>query len=140
MRMNCVALALWLATVAVTSDAQPISDVPRNGPIPEVRDSIGYPSAEAALAALRVRPGVSFREEGGWTIAEEREARTLWSFTPAGHPAHPSAVKRQIATEQGHVTLKTSVSCQATKKRCDDLVREFDALNEQMIKAIRGGR
>lgn len=139
-RVVCAVLATWLAGVAAPGAAQPLSEVPRSGPIPEVRDSTGYPSAEAALAALRVKPGVAFSEQAGWTIAEEREAKTLWSFTPAGHPAHPAAVKRQFVTEDGRLTLKTSISCQAAKAPCDDLVREFDALNERMIKAIREGR
>lgn len=118
-----------------------MSQVPPQGALPEVRDSIGYPSAEAALAALRAKSGVSFREEGGWTIAEERGARTIWSFTPADHPAHPSAVRRQVVvTDDGRLTLKTDVSCQAAKAPCDDLVRDFDALNEQAIRAMRQGR
>lgn len=141
-RASFVALAVWLTSVAAPCGAQPITDIPREGPIPEVQnDSIGYPSAQAALAALRAKPGVVFREEGGWTIAEERAAVTLWSFTPASHSAHPSAVKRQITRDKdGGLGLTMSVSCQATKKACDALVREFDALNDQMIKALRQAR
>ncbi|MDZ4372375.1 MAG: hypothetical protein U1C74_13255 [Phenylobacterium sp.] len=83
---------------------------------------------------------MSFSEQGGWTIAEERSSSTLWSFTPANHPAHPSAVKRQLVNEGGNVNLKMSISCSATKAVCDALVRDFEALNQQMIKAIREAR
>jgi hypothetical protein len=82
---------------------------------------------------------VSFSEQGGWTIAEDRSSATLWSFTPANHPAHPSAVKRQLVNEAGKLTLKMSVSCRAAKAVCDALVRDFEALNQQMINAIREG-
>lgn len=135
--------AVWLIGVACIAGecaAQPLSEVPKAGPIPEARNSIGYPSPAAALAALRAKAGVSFSEQGGWTVAEERSSATLWSFTPANHPAHPSAVKRQLVDEDGKVNMKMSVSCSAAKAACDALVREFESLNQQMIKAIREGR
>jgi len=135
--------AAWLvglACIAGECAAHPLTKVPKSGPIPEAPNSIGYPSADAALAALRAKPGVSFSEQGGWTIAEERSSATLWSFTPASHRAHPSAVKRQLVNEDGAVNLKMSVSCRAAKAVCDALVRDFETLNQQMIKAIREGR
>jgi len=135
--------AAWLvglACIAGECAAQPLAEVPTVGPIPETANSIGYPSVEAALAALRAKPGVNFSEQGGWTIVEDRNSATLWSFTPASHPAHPSAVKRQLVTEKGSVDLMMSVSCRATKAVCDALVRDFEVLNQQMIKAIREGR
>ena len=134
---------LWLVAAACMAGqcaAQPLSQVPVAGPIPETQDSIGYPSVAAALAALRAKPGTTIREQAGWTIVEEKDAAsaTLWSFTPPGHPAHPLAVKRQLVNENGHVDLKMSVHCEAAKAPCDALVREFEALNQQMIKSIRG--
>jgi len=87
-----------------------------------------------------VRPGGRTSSRGGWIIAEERASLTIWSFTPAGHPAHPSMVRRQVADEGGHVGLKMSVSCPAAKAACDGLVREFDVLNDQMTRALRGAR
>jgi len=135
--------AAWLVGVACVAGecaAQPLTEVPKAGPIPETRNSIGYPSPVAALTALRAKPGVSFSEQGGWTIAEERASSTLWSFTPASHPAHPSAIRRQLVNEEGKLNLEMSISCGAEKAPCDALVREFETLNQQMIKAIREGR
>lgn len=136
-------LGAWLAGLACIAGectAQPLTEVPKSGPIPEVSNSVGYPSAEAALAALRAKPGVSFSEEGGWMIAEERSSAILWSFTPSGHPAHPSVVKRQLVNEDGQLNLKMSISCRAVKMVCDALVRDFNDLNQRMIEAIREGR
>jgi hypothetical protein len=135
--------AAWLVglvCVAGECAAQPLAEVPKSGPIPETRNSIGYPSPAAALEALRAKPGVSFSDQGGWTIAEERSSATLWSFTPVSHPAYPSAVKRQLVNEDGKVNLRMSISCSATKGVCDALVRDFETLNQQMIEAIRAGR
>lgn len=138
--MQRAAWLVGLACIAGQSNAQPLTDVPKSGPVPETQNSIGSPSPAAALSALRSKSGVSFREQHGWTMAEEPSSSTLWSFTPANHPAHPSAVKRQLVNESGKVNLKMSISCRAAQAVCDALVRDFEVLNQQMIKAIREGR
>jgi hypothetical protein len=87
----------------------------------------------ATLAALRSKPGVSFRTENGWTIAEDRAAMTIWSFAPSGHPAYPSVVKRWVTQENGEANLNMDVHCEATKAPCDALVREFQKLNDATL-------
>jgi hypothetical protein len=100
-------------------------------PLPEAPNStIGYASAAEALAALRVKPGVEISTQKGWTVATDSPARTIWSFTPAAHPAHPAAVKRSVVQQGDQVSLEMKVLCQAGKAACDDLVRDFTALNE----------
>jgi hypothetical protein len=133
----------WLvaaACIASQCAAQPLAEVPKTGPIPEAPGSFDYPSVAAALDALRAKPGTTIREQAGWTIVEEKDSAsaTLWSFTPPNHPAHPSAIKRQMVNEDGQVNLHMTVKCEAAKSACDALVREFEGLNQQMIKAIRG--
>lgn len=128
--------------IASVCAAQSIAEVPKPGPIPEAPPgSFDYPSVATALDALRAKPGTSIREQAGWIIVEEKDSAspTLWSFTPLNHPAHPSAIKRQLVSEGGQVNLHMTVQCEATKAACDALVREFEDLNQQMIKAI-GGR
>jgi len=108
-------------------------------PLPEIQgDAIGYPSVEAALAGLHAKPGVTFREEKGWTIAEDNREFTIWSFPPKGHPAYPSAVKRQFVSDANGTSLTMQVHCQASKEACDDLVRTFQKLNTQMEAFARG--
>lgn len=104
------------------------------GPLPESpRSSIGYSSVAEALAALKAKPGTEVRIERGWTIVADRESaseRTLWAFTPPEHLAHPAAVKRIVVERDGAIYLDMKVLCQAKKKACDQLVREFQALND----------
>ena len=107
-------------------------------PIPEQPDStVGYPTVAAALQDLRSRPGVVISEQHGWTVADDEISKTLWSFPPLGNPAYPSAVKRQIVDANGGVTLQMSVLCEAGKAACDDLVRDFQALNSQMTQSLK---
>jgi hypothetical protein len=109
-----------------------------NQPLPEAdKPTIGYPSVAAALAALKARPDVTFSTQGGWTIATEASSATLWSFPPAGHPAYPSAVKRQIENRSDGAYVNMSVQCEASKSACDDLVRSFQQLNKQMAEYLK---
>jgi hypothetical protein len=102
-------------------------------PVTDPRNSsgIGYPTVAAALADLHSKPGVVFREEGGWTIADDRSRYTLWSFAPEGDPSYPSAVKRTALQEtDGSVTMNMNILCEAPQPACDKLAEDFNALNE----------
>lgn len=126
---------------AAPAPDQPTPPLPAEGPLPEVTDSaIGYASPEEALAALRLKPGAKLSEQDGWTIVQDAEdARhiALWSFTPPGHPAHPAMVKRTFYEEGGRVWMTMEVRCGAGKRACDDLVRQFQALDDALTRAVR---
>ena len=141
---NCLAVTFVTLNLLSTSNAafaagsiQAAAET-QPPPLPEAPGStIGYPNVGTALAGLHSKAGVTFKDQDGWTIAEDAAARTIWSFPPTGHPAYPSAVKRQIVEENGAISVNMSVNCEATKKTCDDLVRTFQELNAQMAAGIR---
>lgn len=97
---------------------------------------IGYPSPAAALTALRAKPGVSVKEENGWIIANDPDEKALWTFTTAGHPAHPAAVKRLVIEKDGAAHIQMSVTCGAQKAACDRLVQQFKELNESISRSM----
>jgi len=98
---------------------------------------IGYPTVEAALAALKARSDVKISVQGGWTIAQDPSTNTLWSFTPPNHPAHPAAVKRTVVEQDGQVRIAMSALCQASKAACDKLVADFNDLNQKIASSMR---
>lgn len=104
----------------------------------QVEQGVGYPTVAGALAALKAKDGVKLSERGGWTIVDDRAAGAVWSFTPAGHPAHPAVVKRVIGEHGGQVAVNMTALCQAGKAACDQLIEEFRQLNEQMAQSMRG--
>ena len=113
-----VLLALFVTSIAQLSYAQLL-------PQPETgNDTVGYNTVDTALADLRVKPG--------WTIATDREAKTIWSFTPRGHPAFPAVVKRTVTEHDGSVFIRMGILCQSDKLACDQLVVEFNQMNERM--------
>lgn len=111
-----------------------------DAPLPEQSNATGYPTVAVALADLRSRSGVEISTQQGWTIAEEKASRTVWSFAPSDHPAYPSAVKRQVLQTGDGTSLQMSVLCEATKAPCDALVRSFVDLNAQMTQDLQKAR
>ena len=114
---------------------------PRADPIPEApKSTVGYPTAEAALAALRAKPGITFAEQDGWTIATDDADNAVWSFPPERDPAYPAVVRRQMTPgPKGSVSVQMDVLCSASKTACDDLVRAFERMNEEVKAQLQGG-
>ena len=111
------------------------------GPLPESqRSAIGYPSVRAALDALHAKPGVTVSVRGGWTVVNDPEANAIWSFTPVDDPAHPAVAKRTVVQKEGSVSLEMNVHCEAGKAECDNFVRQFQDLNEQMRRSMQRGK
>jgi len=106
--------------------------------LPEQSNDVGYPSPGVALNALRSKPGVIVTENDGWTIIEDKSEKTLWTIAKPGNPAYPSAVKRFIANKGGAMQLEMKVLCGASKQACDDMVRQFQALNDNIVKSVQG--
>jgi hypothetical protein len=131
-QLGGTAAALWLAAAAAAW-AEPIAEAPKS--------TIGYPTAEAALAALRVKPGVSFATQNGWTIATDAADNAVWSFPPERDPAYPAVVRRQMTPgPNGAVSVQTDVLCAAPKTACDDLVRAFERMNDEVKAQLQGGQ
>lgn len=103
-------------------------------PIPEVsRNSIEYSSVAEALDALHHRKDVQFSIVRGWTIVADPSHLTLWSFAPATDAAYPAAVMRVVRSNSGGGSyIDMSVLCEASKEACDNMVREFEALNNRL--------
>ena len=126
-----IRLLLPLAILALGSVHA--ADLPP-GPLPETQDNvIGYRTVAEALAALQQRKDVQISTVRGWMIITDSENRTVWSFAPEGYPAHPAVVRRIVrARADGGSDIVTSVLCEATKVACDQMVREFDAMNKML--------
>ncbi len=91
-----------------------------------------YPTAAAALEALRAKSGVKISTHAGWTVIEDKSTLSLWSFTPPRHPAGPAAIHRKVMQEAGSISIKTDVLCEAPKPACDALVVDFQKLNAKV--------
>jgi hypothetical protein len=107
-------------------------------PLSEAKDStIGYKSVAEALADLQSKPNVQISVQHGWTIVSDKAAKTIWSFAPKDDPSYPSAVKRTVEEHDGTVFVNMGVLCQASKSACDQLVMQFQQLNEHLSQSMQ---
>ena len=128
-----MALCLALGGAALAANPAPVPEAPKS--------TIGYPTAAAALAALKAKPGVTFAEQDGWTIATDDAANAVWSFPPERDPAYPAVVRRQMtAGAKGALVVQMDVLCSASKTACDDLVRAFERMNDEARRQLQGGQ
>ena len=107
-------------------------------------DELGYKgktgkdseTAKETLERLQKDPDVVIANSDGWTIVTSRSQQTIWSFTPANHPAHLSYVKRKVVERDGSIYIDTSAKCGAEKHICDKLVRDFIELNNRVSEDV----
>ena len=98
---------------------------------------IPYSSPREAYIALSKDPNSKLsRNSDGWqTVHVARGTNEgIWTFAPQSHQTFPSVVRRQILEKDGHLFIGMDVLCGGTKPACDELVRDFTRLNEQIAK------
>ena len=64
------------------------------------------------------------------------EDRAQWVFTLPSEPAHPAVTCRQVIFRGGALYLDRQLVCGASRKECDRLAAEFEAVDEQARQAI----
>ena len=97
-------------------------------------------SAPAFLDAVRRNP--RFQREGGnarFDMFSSGNQRSQWAATKAGEPAHPAVTCREVTNGEdgrGNLTLVRKMRCDAAPAACTALLREFEALDEQVRAQI----
>jgi hypothetical protein len=104
------------------------------GPLPETAASdIGYRTVAEALVSVKARKNVTVSTVRDWTIIVDAINKEVWSFAPPSYPAYPAVVRRSVRPRpEGGSEIHMSVLCEAAKEPCDNLVREFDAMNKRI--------
>ncbi|HEX5998630.1 MAG TPA: hypothetical protein VFZ16_04420 [Hyphomicrobiaceae bacterium] len=75
----------------------------------------------------------AFRDKAYVTINDAAKA-TIWSFTVAGHPAHPAVVCRHPVETGGKLSIDMGIQCGASDDACEQLARGFEGLNAKLLK------
>lgn len=98
-----------------------------------------YASVAEALEALRADPAAQFREQRGWIVVASRtgDEPVEWFFTPEGHEAHPSVVKRTAVEQRGMGFIDLAARCHADQGACDRLLDGFRQQHEEELAAAR---
>ena len=100
---------------------------------------IGYATVEEAFKALESDPAAIATEYEGWTIFNQKGdgSYILWSFTPDQHPAHPSAIRREIVKKGDQILINMNALCESGKFECDQLIDQFKRINENIKQKKR---
>lgn len=79
-------------------------------------------------------------EYEGWTIFNQKGdgKYILWSFTPDDHPAHPSAIRREIVKKDDEILIRMDALCNSTQLDCDLLIDQFKKINERISQDWAG--
>ncbi len=121
------------AAAAAFAQAPAAPSAPAVTPIPDRTVA----AAQARLEALDGN-GAIVTHGDGWTTVNEPAASAQWSFTPAGHYAHPAVVRRVIVRGAGGaISVDTQALCEAKADACGRLVAEFEAMNDRIVQALR---
>jgi hypothetical protein len=123
-RMHIAPLVATLA-LAACSTAGPSPDA--SNAVPSDPNSIGYPTVDEALTAVRARPGIAESQRDGWTVIEDKAHQETWFFSPPGHPTHPAVVKRTVVKKSGDSMTQTAAMCSSNQTECDKLVAQVNA-------------
>ena len=125
--------------VAFTSSVWMVGALAAGGAEPP---KIDFPDVRAALEALRADTEAKFDGQGGWIVVAtvERGNPVAWSFTPEGHPAHPSVVKRTVVEKGGTGYVELATLCEARESDCVRLLEEFKQINERIAQSARAKR
>lgn len=89
-------------------------------------------SVAGVLEALRADASAQFVVQHGWIVVASREGddAVQWFFTPEGHPAHPSVVKRTALERDGVGVIELTALCHAEQAKCDQLIDDFRQISE----------
>lgn len=104
-------------------------------------NTIGYGTVKEALTELKKNKSADISLQGDWTIIsiEENGTNVLWSFTPENHAAHPAVIKRSVIKMDDAIGIDMKALCQAKKEQCDNLMKEFEQLNDNIRKSMKKG-
>jgi hypothetical protein len=126
---------LLLQSLAFAQDSpQPIGESPQS-----ISESpIGYATVQEAFDALVAEPSAVQSEYEGWTSFNQKvEGKyIIWSFTPEGHPVHPTAVRREIVNNDGDVSISVAVMCHSSRLDCDQLIEQFQQINDNLKRKL----
>ncbi|WP_130482146.1 hypothetical protein [Sphaerotilus mobilis] len=130
---------LLLAISALAQDAASTASTASTGS--SALPPIPYATVAEALSALEARDGngTVVTHADGWTTVNEPMASAQWSFTPAGHPAHPALVRRIVERPRGgELRVDVSTLCESSNAAaCSQLRSDFEAMSERIRQALK---
>ena len=129
-----------LALCASSVDAQLVPEgihKDANGPM----TMCGITSDDALDFEKKVRADRQYRqEEAGnrFVLFVSSDENRQWVLATKKNAAYPLATCRELREENGSLYMSRNMRCDGTRDQCDRAFIEFNALDEQVKKALAG--
>src|SRR5215467_6303408 len=150
MKLAISAVATAVATLALGACSTAGQSEGAAGPEASDPNRIEYPTPDAALTAVRARPGVTESQRpDGWTVIQDNARRETWFFSAPGNPVHPAVVKQTVVKKFGDSSTMIAALCSASQADCDKVIAQFQAgdnsgqprqTTQPTAPTMRGGR
>ncbi len=125
-------------TVAPVAAVTPARSIAPAAPVTaELSGTAPTPSVAQIQSDIVQDPSMAVTVRRGWTMAKDTQGFVLWTFTPEKHPAHPSAIRRQVVNRDGAARIEMSVFCESSQTACDALVAQFKDKNRLIKNRLR---
>jgi hypothetical protein len=100
--------------------------------------SIGYATVADALTALKSQGLAPTPGSNGNVSFVEPDNRTAWTFTGAGDPAYPSAVRYVYTKSSDALYAEVTILCEASAERCEKFRSGIRESLAQLSKRMAG--
>lgn len=127
--------AMTPAAVAQTAPQASVPATPQTAPVAADAGFCGGPSGEPAQLLDRVKAVsgvVEVHRDREYVAYQDPATQTMYTFTLAGQPAHPTAVCRKPVQAGDALELQMVIVCKGTEKTCAQLEGDFKLLNAKM--------
>lgn len=84
------------------------------------------------LARLKQVPELNTKDSDGWTVVKTQDGKTVWSFTPPGHPAHPAFFRFKLGRQYLMGSLGFTMRCEGEHLACVKLAIELAEANRKV--------
>jgi hypothetical protein len=145
-RVGRASRAAALAIACLGGLSAPASAQPAPGGAPTdprtTTEMCGVTAQSAPAFAEAVRRNPRFQRQTGnarFDLFSSGNQRSQWAATKAGEPAHPAVTCREVTNGEdgrGGLTLERKMRCDAAPAPCVALLREFEALDEEVRAQI----
>lgn len=130
------------ATAAFAADDQIVKPAPAAAPkagptVSAASEFCGAPTAKAEQLIKTYSSDAKLQEvyKSSDYVAysdDPKNASIMYTFTVAGHPAHPAAVCRRLTREGDNLVIKMTVVCDGAADACAQLKNDFSVMTAKM--------
>lgn len=133
-----LALACWLGFFALPAAMATEPGVPASAAAAAEAPAAEPASVAEARLLLQADAGSVGTEMDGWWVVQQPARNAQWSFTPAGHAAHPAVVRRSIVRgADGRRQVVTRLWCEGPAAACQALDQDFARSSDRLQQYLR---